>query len=93
MAPSATATATATVAPPANASLKLYADGQGDYKDLSSVAYEKDTEVKGGNGFEAAKVSASSPPFALGDMLLTLVAMTDIHGYRAVSSLPPHLEP
>lgn len=61
MAPSATATATVTdpVNLPVN-NLRLYADGSGDYKELSPTTYDKDAEAKGGDGHQGAKVSTAS---------------------------------
>lgn len=61
MAPSATATATVTdpVNLPVN-NLRLYADGSGDYKELSPTTYDKDAEAKGGDGHQGAKVSTTS---------------------------------
>ncbi|KAF4922937.1 Alpha-ketoglutarate-dependent sulfonate dioxygenase [Colletotrichum viniferum] len=56
MAPSATSTSTVT--DPANLpvnNLRLYADGSGDYKELSPVVYDKEAESKGGDGHEGAK--------------------------------------
>lgn len=58
MAPSATETVTAAPAAPTTtpaASLKLYGEGSGDYKELAPQGYEKATE-EGKGSFPAAKV-------------------------------------
>ncbi|KAM0322265.1 hypothetical protein ACHAQA_009554 [Verticillium albo-atrum] len=52
MAPSATETVTAE---PLTQQFRLNAASTGPYKELSPVAYQKDTETKGGEGFEAAR--------------------------------------
>lgn len=53
MAPSATETVTAE---PLTQRFRLNASATGPYKELSPVSYQE-TETKGGDGFEAAKVS------------------------------------
>lgn len=55
MAPSATESYT--LAKQAEQKLRLYAQANGDYKELSPVTFQKETEEKGADGFEAAKVS------------------------------------
>ena len=65
MAPSATSTSTVT--DPANLpvnNLRLYADGSGDYKELSPVVYDKEAESKGGDGHEGAKVRSFEDPIS-----------------------------
>jgi sulfonate dioxygenase len=55
MAPSATETIT--VVAPQQATLKLYADGSGDYKELAPSSFEKDVE-EGKTGQKGAKVGS-----------------------------------
>lgn len=60
MAPSAIETV-AVPAPP-SATLKLYGDGSGDYKELAPSSYAKEAE-EGKAGFDAAKVGTAYRPW------------------------------
>ncbi|KAI9745632.1 MAG: hypothetical protein M1818_001166 [Claussenomyces sp. TS43310] len=56
MAPSATETTTLPSRPDdSKASLKVFGGGVGAYKEMATVSFEKDAELKGKDGFEAAK--------------------------------------
>jgi len=52
-------TQTLTIPPPNPPALILQTDRQQDYKDLSPVKYNFDTELNGGNGYSPAKVGVS----------------------------------
>lgn len=56
MAPFAVETSIATDRPRVNPTVKL-TGGIGPYKELSPIRYEKETEEKGRDGFEPAKVN------------------------------------